>query len=547
MNNLLSLLTVALTVVMTAHQALCEPLLLPTDRILFVGDSITGHSMNLKDGYCHQMRWALQQAHPSSSNTLLSLGGSGQGVGSWMSVATRTNAAPSYLDVAGIEVRTTLDAGTDVLVVMLGMNDLLSPYIADTPEGYQAWRSAYTNLIHTVRKRTKPRLVALGTVTLLTEDLASPKNIARAKLNQQVAEIAASEGYLLLQTGEATASLLQRGRALTPQFHVAGDFVHPGGAGHAAIAIAMLKGLGEHDAAQLLERRYLSALIPTNAYPALSYAISPVSPGNDTQTNTYTITYWWNAGRALLPPPTVTLSIPDIWQLAGHAATATSGVFTVTGAPEKIVTELVLRAKAGDVERVQTLAIPAPWRISAGIPNQAAWPRNTFNATNSIQAFDQPLIRGEGFSSPLVCREKTYPWSVYTPSVNYTGGNNPASIDTFAVLFGRTFDALYATRWVHSDKARTIELHLSTSIFAGTIGLTIWMNGQPCYAQALTSEPQRKAMVTTALKAGWNQLLIKSDHLNWQWQFACDIKGQGADDLSDLRYSAIPQNPVVRQ
>ena len=539
--NGLSLFSGFIFLALAASQALSDTLLLPTDRVLFAGDSITGHSMNLTDGYCNQMAWALKQVHPASTNTLLALGGSGQGVGSWMSVATYTNATPSYLDVPGIEVRTTLDAGTDVLVIMLGMNDLLSPYIADTPEGRQAWLGSYTNLIRTLRARTHPRLIALGTVTLLTEDFQSPKNVARANLNQQVAAIAAAEGCLVFQTGEGTSNLLQRGRCLTPDFHVAGDFVHPGTAGHTAIAMAMLNGLGETNAAQLLESRYLSALIPTNSYPALSYGISAASRGSDTQTNTYTISYWWSAGPTTNRSPSVTLSLPATWHLDNQVNAETTGVFTVTGAPDKITNNLLLTATSGGISRAQTIAIPTPWRISAGIQNQSAWPQQVFNPSNSIQAFDQPLILGEGFSAAMTNQGKAYPWIIYTPSVNYTGGNNPGSVDAFAILYGGVYDSLYATRWIYSGKARSVDLALSTSIFAGTVGLNVWVNGKSCYAKAITSEPSGRCTATAALRAGWNQLLVKCDHVQWQWQFACSLQGQGADDLADLRYSAIPQ------
>lgn len=527
-----------------AAPVLGDTLLRPTDRILFAGDSITGHSMNLADGYCNQMAWALQQVHPTSTNTLLALGGSGQGVGSWMSIATYTNAAPMYLDVPGIEVRTTLDAGTDVLVILLGMNDLLSPYIANTPAGIQAWQSSYTNLIQTLRARTHPRLIALGTITLLTEDPNSPKNIARTNLNQQISAIAAAAGCLVFSTGEGAYSLLQRGRALNPSFHVASDFVHPGTAGHTAIAMAMLNGLGETNAAQLLDARYLSALIPTNSYPSLSYDIEAASHGNDTQTNTYTITYWWNAGQTTNPLPTVTLSPPAGWHLDSQVNAGTTGVFTVTGSPDAITSTVVLTSVSGGTQQTQTIAIPTPWRVSAGIPNQAAWPQRpsfTYDPTNSIQSYDQPLIQGSGFSTPITNQGSAYPWAIYTPSVNYTGGNSPASIDAFALAFCNVFDCLYATRWIYSGKARTVNLAFSTSVFSGTIGLNVWMNSTSCYARAITSEPGGAATVSASLRKGWNQVLVKSDHLQWQWQFACDVQGQGAEDISDLRYSAIPQ------
>lgn len=538
MKNIYFLLSALLTLVLTVSPVSSQTLIQSTDRILFVGDSITGHSMNLADGYCKQMKWALAQIHPEYTNSLLSLGGSGQGVGSWMNAAKYTNSAPSYMDVRDIEVRTTLDAGTDILVIMLGMNDILSPYVGDSPDSIQTWRGRYIDLIHTLRTRTTPRIIALCTITMLTEDPESPKNIARAKLNQQIVEIAAEEGCRVFQTGEAAYAVLKRGRALTPDFHVAGDFVHPGTAGHAGIAMAMLNGLGEPEAAQLLETRFLSNLIPANAYPALSYELVSQSKGNDTQTHTYTITYWWTELQPTGIPPTVSLSLPESWHLDSQTPAGTSGVFTVTGNPEKITTTLTLTATSQAIQRTQNIVIPTPWRISAGINNQAAWPRTpgfTYSATNSIQTYDEPLIQGKGFSTPMSVQGKIYPWVLYTPSINYTGGRNPASIDPFAIVYGNTFDSLYATRWIHSDHVRTVNLNLSSSTFASTIGLNVWMNGQSCYANAL-----KTATVSATLEAGWNRLLIKCDHLNWQWQFACAIEGQNNDDLADLRYSAVP-------
>ena len=533
-----------ISLVLGAWHGASATLLHPTDRILFCGDSITGHSRNLADGYRNQMDWALRQVHPTSTNVLLSLGGSGHGVGSWMGVATRTNPVPFYLDVRGVEVRTTLDAGADVLVIMLGMNDLLSPYIADTPAGLQAWRQRYIDLIRTLRTRTHPRLVGLGTITLLTEDLQSSKNIARAKLNRQITEIAATEGCLVFATGEETERLLRRGRALDPAFHVAGDFVHPGAAGHTAIAMAMLNGLGETEAAQRLEARYLGALIPTNSYPALSCDLVTTSLAPNTQTNTYTITYWWTAGPTTNRSPALSLALPDGWRLDSQVHADTTGVFRVSGNPDKITNTVVLTATSGGITRTQTLAIPAPWRVSGGIPNPAAWPRRPsfiFDPTNSIRDFDLPLIRGEGFSASITNRGNVYPWTIYTPSVNYTGGFNPGSIDAFAIVFGNTFDCLYAARWIHSDKVRNVDLRLSTSVFAGTIGLNVWVNGQSCYAGTITSEPAKTATASAAFCAGWNRLLIKCDHVTWQWQFTCSLIGRDADDLADLRYSAFPR------
>ena len=64
-------------------------LLLPAssfaERILVVGDSITGHSMNLKFGYTHQVRKALKESGVGDVE-FIPLGGSGQSVSSWRNV-----------------------------------------------------------------------------------------------------------------------------------------------------------------------------------------------------------------------------------------------------------------------------------------------------------------------------------------------------------------------------------------------------------------------------------------------------------------------------
>jgi len=44
------------------------------------------------------------------------------------------------------------------------------------------------------------------------------------------------------------------------------------------------------------------------------------------------------------------------------------------------------------------------------------------------------------------------------------------------------------------------------------------------------------------LKQGWNCLLVRNDHLQWQRQFACALRPVTASDtLDDLRYSVMPQ------
>ena len=443
-----------------AFSVLADPALRPNDRIVFVGDSITGQSVNHPQGFLRQLKWALDEVKSNAAPTLTALGGSGQSVGSWMNVEQRSHTAETFLDIKGVDVKATLDSGADVLIIMLGMNDLLAPYVTERAEDLDAWAGRYRTLLHALRERAKPRITALATITLLTEDPASPKNRVRGELNRRVAAIAADEKCVLIQTGDEMLSLLQRGRTLKPDFHVTGDFCHPNAFGHTAVAMAMMKSLGETEVATKLAAHDLADLAPA------------AKPSGCAQ-----------------PSPT-----------------------------------------------------PTPcWRVAAGIPNQAAWPGNVFNPTNSVLPFEAALLRGEGFDQPLTHKGKAIPWTLYASSVNYTGGADPASIDPYGIVFGNTFDALYAVRWVFSEKERAIDVVLGSKIFAGTLGMTVWMNGAQLYSKTLTAEPKKTATVPAALRKGWNTLLVKCDHLTWQWQFSCALAGRDCDTLSDLRYSVDPQ------
>ena len=106
---------------------------LATARVVFCGDSITGQGGGwLGAGYCFQMEWALKQRHPDATPKLVALGGSGMGVGNWIGVEKNSRTTEARLDVKEIGVKANLDQPADVLVVMLGMNDVLAPYIGGT-------------------------------------------------------------------------------------------------------------------------------------------------------------------------------------------------------------------------------------------------------------------------------------------------------------------------------------------------------------------------------------------------------------------------------
>ncbi len=528
----------------------------PTDRVLFVGDSITGQGGN--GGFVVMMRAAYKEVHPNSTATFIPLGGSGQTVGSWggMEKSSRgKDAKDNDLDVKGFGLKSNLDQPADVVVIMLGMNDILCPYMGEKTADYDNWAAQYTTLLTALRERlkspattqpdpVKPRIIALATFTNNTDDMNSPKNIVRAELNKRVVEIARANGCVLLPVGQAVEALLYEGRTLQPDFHVTNDLVHPNQLGHAAIAQAMLAGLGETAAAKKVEEKYLTPFFnDPKLYPALSYTLELVAtPLVDSQV-TYKLNYWWTPVLTQkIPISKVTLQAPADWTVTPAMQMTSAGSFTITGTPDKLVNVMTLRAQSGELSKELTINIPAPWLIGSGIVSYEAWPGQKFNVEGSKFPFEAALIKGEGLGEPQkINNGETMKWKRYSASVNYVGGSDPGSVDLTQVSFARTFEAAYCARWIYSPTARPLNLEIGANTFAGSPALTIYMNEKQCFSSVL-----EHTTVTTTLNKGWNLLLVRSNHLTWQWQFFCKLSGAAGDDLNDLRFSASSIKPETK-
>jgi len=159
-------------------------------RIVLVGDSITGLSRNHPAGYAHLIEWALKAAYPDCHPDIAALGGSGMGVWSWENAELKSRTQERFLDVEGIPLKATLDQPADVLVIMLGMNDVLAPYVADDEVSYEEWTQTYKRMVTVLQARLKPSITAVATATLCTEDVDSPQNRVMDKLNVRIAKLA---------------------------------------------------------------------------------------------------------------------------------------------------------------------------------------------------------------------------------------------------------------------------------------------------------------------------------------------------------------------
>ncbi|YCM42800.1 GDSL-type esterase/lipase family protein [Verrucomicrobiaceae bacterium 227] len=507
-----------------------QSLLKHSDRVVFVGDSITGQGANAEKGWVHLIRQAFKSAHPGAEPTFVALGGSGHTVGSWQSIEKQSRETATILDVKKVDVRMELGKPADVVVCMLGMNDVLCPRTGNDPASIAAWISRYRALIHALRNRVQPRVFALATPTMCTEDPASPKNLTLRRFAKAMEDLAKEENCVILPTWETMKMVLDFGRTHHPDFHVTGDYVHPNAAGHVAIAVGMLRGLDE----PLAARSLLDPLVEQfPATPTLSYQLSPVDTETFAKTTRFKISFH-HRQDSTAAPETVSLEVPRGWSVEPANIVASSGTFLVEGPPHHLVNRLILKAGGQKTE----VRIPAPWLLGfcAGIPQ--GWQGSDFIPAKGQLAVDADLARGRGWGSPLEATPgNPLIWKQSIAHRNYVDANKPGAVDFAAVSYCDNFSVGYGARWIAAPTPKTIQVRVRPLGFTSDHHLTLWLNGHEVF---LGNPREESPFIPLSLNKGWNVLAFKSNQHSWQWQFDIELTPTPGQSLNDLRFHAHP-------
>jgi hypothetical protein len=411
----------------------------------------------------------------------------------------------------------------------------------------QTWKAKLRELVLAIRERVTPREIVLCEITPLTEDPLSPKNRVRARLGQLAGELAKEERCRTAATAASVFDVAARCRNVRQDYHVIPDTVHPQQPlGHTAIIKAMAAALQDDKLAAAFEARIaakVAELAPAKPCVTTWFKPQPGCPA-DRAEQTYRIACFWNDGTEAKAPrvPTFSLELPEGWSAAESPVTKTEATFTIRGVPERLQTPVTIVAKVGEESYRQTVQVPAPWRVVCGPDNGGAWGRSpVYQPTNSIPFMEPELVAGTHFLEPFTDGKKTYGWQVNTPCVDYTAGDDPNAVVPYSLCFGSPNDVLYAVRWVYSAKARPVQLQLTHRTFSATLGFEIWMNGTLAMTADLNRGGKNKEVGQASLKQGWNCLLVRNDHLQWQRQFACALLPTEGDNLDDLRYSLVPR------
>ena len=101
---------------------------------------------------------------------------------------------------------------------------------------------------------------------------------------------------------------------------------------------------------------------------------------------------------------------------------------------------------------------------------------------------DEQLASDGTFAKPVTFPTgDAPPWQSYRASVNFTGYDQPGSIDMAAVTFFKYHDLAYGARWIYSDKDRPVDVLIRTRAFAGMFAVSVWLNGDALYAGKLSA------------------------------------------------------------
>jgi hypothetical protein len=229
------------------------------------------------------------------------------------------------------------------------------------------------------------------------------------------------------------------------------------------------------------------------------------------------------------------------WQATPQTLSGTSGQFQLTGNPSSYNNQFTLYSGTSQNQG----QIPSPWIVTPGVHDN--WSGGVFVPANNQTALDPLIAANNSDLTQGAITNGTLSWRPNFSSVDYTGSNNPDSVDFYEVEHQALFEGGYGVRWIYSTKSRQVNVNLKSQTFSGNIYLIASMNGATVYQGLISTESNGTKVVTASLNQGWNTLVFRISHFQWLWQAYVGLSGTGSDTLSDLIYSAdyyMPATPT---
>ncbi|MBR0193034.1 MAG: hypothetical protein IJQ31_13325 [Thermoguttaceae bacterium] len=482
------------------------------ERVLVVGDSITAQS-NADWGYAPIVRKALADAGVTDV-TFVSLGWSGQTVAGWIPVVERSKTDPNvHGDRGDILFKQEFDQGGDTLIVFLGMNDVLCPYVFPTDEGYAKWKADYCELIDRLRERVPScKRLLLCPPTMLTENPYCVKNLIMDRMGEIMQEICKEKNAQILDFRGEIKRFFLNARLLNNSFHFTPDCVHPRHEGHLVMAWTILRGIGQDAAAEKVYEQ-IPAEIKDFDSPGMSlFVLNSTEPGK-MQLRGHVRGFAKNE---------IKVECPEGWKL-DEVADLGGDEFEIRLSGHSKALTCDLTVKVGEI--VRTVKLNAPFMVSQFLDGKPFHGGAEYKPEETRTSIDDAILAGK---CPLSAQLDGQPlkWTVYYPQADVTGFDVPCAIDFASIENGQQFQTAYVARRVVSPKAQRVKLNVNALSFSTMAFPTIYVNGTQVYENCVSPRyRQPRDFVEIDLKEGENLIVARVGHFCWQWAVEFALEG----------------------
>ncbi|MDD3585775.1 MAG: GDSL-type esterase/lipase family protein [Thermoguttaceae bacterium] len=484
------------------------------ERVVIVGDSITGHSMNLPFGYVHEMRRALKDAGVTDIE-IAPLGWSGSTVQSWIPVVEQSRTVRRKFDIPNIFCKDEFDKGADTLIVFLGMNDATKPTVQLTDASLTQWKKDYQKLLDLLKVRVPWRKLILCPPTMLTEDPWSNRNELMDKMSLALIEVAKANHATICDIRGEYKKHFINARMTKSDFFMTKDCVHPQREGHALMAWSLLKSIGQEKVAATYYIANVPEFVRDFTIPGMCLFVSHGNEGEQVTVRGFLRGADVKSVSVVAPEGFVCNRIT--------AGPAESFTILLSGHMKSACAEL--EVKAGNMSRV--VRLNAPFYVASPLEGNAITSPQTFNWDAENTQLDRDVLAGK---DPLQTRIDGKPvrWLTCYPTQDVTGRMSADSVD-FASLSDMTcFDKGYVVRRVYSQKAQPATLRVAPDGFSTTDYARVWLNGKQVCQEGVS--PRLKVhdlTVQVELQQGWNTLVARVNHTEWQWAITLNLVGEG--------------------
>ena len=492
---------------------LCIPAFASAERIVVVGDSITGHSMNLPCGYTHRVRLALQEAGVTDVE-FVPLGGSGQTVSSWRGIVDNSYKNRQRLDIPDIYVKDEFDKGADTILIFLGMNDAHCPSISNADNCYDVWKEEFQDLINKVKARCPYKKLILSAPTMLTESPYDFKNLQMDKMESVVRQLAKENGATVCEIRRDFKAAVENARKQDVEYRVIRDYVHPRELGHDVMTVAILRAIGQDKAADMYLEKYCSEYQKDFQKPGMSlYVVSPAPIGKAIVRGNLR-----GADKSQL-----TVDAPEGYKV-DKIELGEGEEFTIylSGSSEELTTYVTV--KTGDI--VRKVKLNAPYRLAMGFYVPPFGNEAQFNKDAAVTQIDKDVLDGKNPLESTV-DGKPVEWFSFFPSVDYTGGDDPNNIDFYAVDNCYGFEGAYFVREVYSPEEQKVRVDFAANSYSTNEMVTLYCNQDRVYEHFFSRGGKTTDSTEITLKKGWNRIVGRTTHTTWQWVISVSFNGNG--------------------